>query len=223
MRLEPSSAAVLLGALVQTAPGDVTTSPSAPTDDILTSNDTGTTWSRIIDEGINPNHARGMTFRLGDGAMTHYEITAITIHKNGAQTFSNDTMTLRVYEGTSAQWDTGTGHSTADDGDDYYVGTTVTPLYIESFIVDGSGNPDGDGVDDGEEIVLGHDPSDATHLPGDKPNIIFIMIDDATIQCRPGYLVRQSSRSARHAVDQFAGTTPGFMAPSGGQPPATPP
>lgn len=43
---------------------------------------------------------------------------------------------------------------------------------------------DDDGVDDATEIQLGYDPSDGTHVPNlaEKPNIVFIMIDDLDIR-----------------------------------------
>ncbi|WP_372806107.1 sulfatase-like hydrolase/transferase [Pontiella sp.] len=43
---------------------------------------------------------------------------------------------------------------------------------------------DADGVDDATEIQLGFDPSDVSHFPNltEKPNIVFIMIDDLDIR-----------------------------------------
>ncbi|MBK1829919.1 sulfatase-like hydrolase/transferase [Verrucomicrobiaceae bacterium R5-34] len=138
MTIKFSTVAAALIVLTHQAIGQtVTVTTTAPTSDILSSNNTGTTYSRIKDEDSDSDHARGMTFYLGNGAETHYEITSITIHKNGNQTFSNDTMTLRIYKGTVAEWNTGTGHSTSNDGDDYYVDSTVTPLYAEAFTIDG--------------------------------------------------------------------------------------
>lgn len=130
-------AAVLLAALVSTASGGVTISGTAPSSDILSSLASGGIYTRLFDEDRNSNHARGQLFSLPDGAGTAYQITAVTVRKNGNQTFANDTLTLRMFEGTQAQWDTGTGHSTATDGGDYYVDTTVTPLHTESFVLNG--------------------------------------------------------------------------------------
>lgn len=116
---------------------DVSISASAPSTDIIASSPAGTTDTSVFDEAANSNHARGQLFTLPDGAGSSFDITAITIRKNQDQTFSNDSLTLTVFEGTQAQWDSGTGHSTADDGNDYFVDTTVTPLYTEAFTLDG--------------------------------------------------------------------------------------
>ncbi|MGD9419692.1 MAG: PEP-CTERM sorting domain-containing protein [Verrucomicrobiota bacterium JB025] len=126
--------------LAQMASAAVTVSSTAPSVDLLVNNDSGGTYSRLFDEDNSTNHARGNGFSLGtgtDATFTTYEISAITISKNGDQTFDSDTMTLRIYQGTTAQFDTGTGHTTATNGSDYYVGTTVTPLYTEAFTIDG--------------------------------------------------------------------------------------
>ncbi|MGD9419943.1 MAG: sulfatase-like hydrolase/transferase [Verrucomicrobiota bacterium JB025] len=122
------------------ASAGVSTSSSAPTSDILSSMDSGGTGidTALKDEDSDADHARGQLFALGDGAGTDYQISAITLKKSSTQSYLNDTITLRVFEGTSAQWDSGTGHSTAVDGDDYYVGTSVTPLYTEVFTLNGS-------------------------------------------------------------------------------------
>ena len=122
--------------------GEVVISPNAPVDDIVISDDNGGTFSRIFDEDTNTNHARGQLFYLPNVETGGYQITGVTIHKNSAQTFSNDSVTVRIIEGTEADWDTGTGHETAIDGDNYYVDTTMTELYREVFIIDGliSGN-----------------------------------------------------------------------------------
>lgn len=140
---EDAQAATRIGSIdiSAAAGGDatkVTTSSTAPTTDILSSDATGTTDTALFDEAANANHARGQVFSLADGSGTEYEITAITLKKSTNQTYSNDAITLRIFEGTSAQWDTGTGHSTATDGGDYYVDTTVTPLHTEVFTLNGS-------------------------------------------------------------------------------------
>lgn len=121
------------------ASAGVITSASAPTTDILFSMDAGVAGidTSLFDEDANANHSRGQLFSLPDGPLTGYEITAITVKKSNNQTYVDDTVTLRFFEGSSAQWDTGTGHSTADDGDNYYVDTTVTHLTTESFTLSG--------------------------------------------------------------------------------------
>ncbi|MDC0497393.1 hypothetical protein OAN72_00300, partial [bacterium] len=124
-----------------TAGGDaakVTSSPSAPTTGILVSNPIGGTDTALFDENANANHARGQAFTLPDGIGTNYEITAVTIKKSTTQSYINDALVLRVYEGTTAEWDSGTGHSTGTDGSDYYADTAVTPLYAEVFTLNGT-------------------------------------------------------------------------------------
>ncbi|MDP4883265.1 MAG: sialate O-acetylesterase, partial [Opitutales bacterium] len=116
----------------------VTTSSSAPATEIISSDPTGTTVTKLFDEDANANHARGQAFQLADGSGTGYEITAITIKKSDTQVYSNDALVLRIFEGTTAQWDAGTGHSTGTDGHNYYVDTTVTPLYTEVFTLNGT-------------------------------------------------------------------------------------
>lgn len=141
----PATASTRIGSIdvSATAGGDVTkvtTSSSAPTVDILSSLDDGGTGidTALFDEDANANHARGQLFSLPDGAGAEYQITAITVKKSNTQVYSNDTVTMRIFEGTAAQWDTGTGHSTAIDGGDYYAGTTVTPLHTEVFTLSGT-------------------------------------------------------------------------------------
>ncbi|MEP4076699.1 sialate O-acetylesterase [Haloferula sp.] len=113
--------------------GTITTSATAPSTDIISSSATGSTDTSLFDEGANANHARGQLFNLPNGSGTSYEISAITVRKSIDQTFSDDSLTLRIFEGTQSQWDAGTGHDTLTDGSDYYVGTSVSPLYTESF------------------------------------------------------------------------------------------
>lgn len=120
-----------------TPTGTVTTSSTAPSGDILDDEDSGGTFTRLFDEDRNTNHARGQLFSLPDGIGTGYQITKVTVQKNGNQTFDNDTLTLRLFEGDEMQWNAGTGHSTGTDGTDYYVDTTVTPLHSEVFNLDG--------------------------------------------------------------------------------------
>ncbi|MGJ8652431.1 MAG: sialate O-acetylesterase [Opitutaceae bacterium] len=115
-----------------------TTSASAPSVDIISSDATGGTDTALFDEDANANHARGQAFALADGSGADYEITAITIKKSTTQAYSNDALFLRIFEGTTAQWNTGSGHATGTDGDNYYVDTTVTPLYTEVFTLNGT-------------------------------------------------------------------------------------
>lgn len=131
---------ILLLALMNSASGIVTTSVSAPTTDIISSNGTGGTFTRLIDEDANSNHARGQIFSLGDGAGTAYEISSVTIRKDNNQTYNNGTITLRLFEGSQTDWDAGTGHSTGTDGNDYLVDTTVTLLHTEAFNLSGTIN-----------------------------------------------------------------------------------
>lgn len=91
--------------------------------------------TRLIDEDANANHARGQLFSLGAAGVDNdsFQITAIAFQKSGATTYVNDVLTLRIFSGNAAAWDAGTGHSTGTDGGDYYVDTTVTPLYEEAY------------------------------------------------------------------------------------------
>jgi len=132
---------VFLVALLNNASGGtVTISGSAPTNDILLQNNTGGTQTKLYDEDRDGNHARGQLFNLPDGAGTSYQITSITVRKSSSQTYSNDTLTIRIFEGTQANWEAGTGHGTPADGSDYYVDTAVTPIYVEAFTLNGTIN-----------------------------------------------------------------------------------
>ena len=115
----------------------VTLSTTAPTTDLIDMNLTGGIDSSIFSEAASSNHARGQLFALGDGAGDAFEITAITIRKSTNQTYDNDVLTLHIFEGTESQFSTGTGHSSANDGADFFVDTTVDVLYTEVFTIDG--------------------------------------------------------------------------------------
>jgi len=117
--------------------GTVVLSGTAPTTDILASNNSGGTFTRLFDEDRNANHARGQLFSLPNGSGSDYEISSVTVQKNDDQTFDNDTLTLRLFEGDQMQWDAGNGHSTGANGSDYYVDTLVTPLHTETFNLNG--------------------------------------------------------------------------------------
>ncbi|GHC52544.1 sialate O-acetylesterase [Roseibacillus persicicus] len=125
------------------AAADVIISGSAPNSEILDSVSGG-----LINTSLfpltntapapitgNANHARGQLFSLGEGTGTAFEISAITFQKDVAATFANDSLTLRIFEGTSAQWTSGEGHLATDST--FYKGTSVTPLYTEVFTLDG--------------------------------------------------------------------------------------
>ncbi|GHC48709.1 hypothetical protein GCM10007100_13300 [Roseibacillus persicicus] len=116
---------------------NVEISSVAPTAEILSANNLGTTFSRIFDEDRNTNHARGQLFDLGKSPSGGYQITGITIHKNSSQTFSNDTLSVRLFSGSRTDWDSGTGHSTSSDRSNYFAGTQVNELYSEPFLLNG--------------------------------------------------------------------------------------
>ncbi|WP_372806109.1 sulfatase-like hydrolase/transferase [Pontiella sp.] len=137
----------LLGFPAQSSGGVTVVSDAAPASDILFSDPNGATWTDLIDEDVSTKHGRGQLFALADGAGIGYQITAVTVYKNSNQTFANDTLTLRFFEGTEEQLITGTGHSTATDGDDYFVGTTVVLLHTEAFTLDGT-------ISDGQYVTF---------------------------------------------------------------------
>jgi len=125
---------ITLGA-INSANGQLVVSPDAPSEDLIAFNLPGAgITSAIFSEAANSNHARGQIFSLDADAG---EITAISIFKGLDETFENGSITVRIFQGTGAQFDTGTGHTTENNGDDFFVGTTVTPLYSEAFAIDG--------------------------------------------------------------------------------------
>ncbi|MGE9270137.1 MAG: sulfatase-like hydrolase/transferase, partial [Verrucomicrobiales bacterium] len=67
-----------------------------------------------------------------------------------------------------------------DDGllDGVETGTGVFVSYANTGTDPLRGDSDEDGVSDLTEINLGADPFDASHQPSERPNIVFIMIDD---------------------------------------------
>ena len=93
---------------------------------------TGTTPGTIPG---NNNHVRGQLFSLSDGSGTGYEISTVTFQKNNPATYINDSLTLHVFQGNSAAWTSGTGHTATDTS--FYLGTSVTPLYEEVFTLNG--------------------------------------------------------------------------------------
>ncbi|WP_372846791.1 hypothetical protein [Pontiella sp.] len=134
------SACALAAAMVLNAANGafagVGVSAAAPAENLLSFSDAGTIASRIIDIDVNENHARGQLFSLTNSAAVQYEITAITFKHSGSQTFDGDALTLYLFQGSEAQWITGTGHVATNES--FYNGTTVTPLYSESFVLDGT-------------------------------------------------------------------------------------
>ena len=72
---------------------------------------TGTTPGTIPG---NNNHVRGQLFSLSDGSGTGYEISTVTFQKNNPATYVNDSLTLRVFQGNSAAWTSGTVHTATD-------------------------------------------------------------------------------------------------------------
>lgn len=108
-------------------------SQDAPTIDIVASNPNGSIQTRAFDISESSNHARGQLFKLDKDK--GWKINAITFKKSGGQTFHNASITLYIFEGTEAQWTTGQGHPTSDAN--VYAGTSVKPLYSETFTLDG--------------------------------------------------------------------------------------
>ncbi|MGE9270136.1 MAG: Ig-like domain-containing protein [Verrucomicrobiales bacterium] len=121
-----------------TGVGTVSVSGEAPDENLIDFSAAGTTDTALFDEDSNANHSRGQLFTTPDAGGATFEISAITLRKSTSQAYSGDSLTLRIFEGTEEQWESGTGHETATDGDDYYVGTTVTPVHTETFSLDGS-------------------------------------------------------------------------------------
>ena len=106
---------------------------------------TGQVFSRIFTEAANANHARGQILTLEPGAT---EIASLTIHKSSDQTFDGDTLRLQIFEGTNDGFGFGLGHTTADNGDDFFVETSadvsnfpasgpIVPFFDETFALDG--------------------------------------------------------------------------------------
>lgn len=121
---------------IASASGQVTLSPDPPAAcSSLAENLSGLIGSRIFDEDENANHGRGQLFNIANAGPS--EMLGITIRQAGDQTFVNDTLTVIVFQGDEDQWSTGTGHTTAANGTDFFVGTTVTPVYTETFTLNG--------------------------------------------------------------------------------------
>ncbi len=133
----------LLCSLIVTASGQISLSNNAPTSNIIATKTLGGTNTTLFPlAGTAPapiagnaNHARGQLFSLGDGSGNAFELTAVTVQKNHGETFSNDSLTLRIFEGTESQWTSGTGHTASDTS--FYNGTGVTQLYTEVFTLNG--------------------------------------------------------------------------------------
>ena len=120
------------------ATAKVTVTANAPKFGVISSSTKGTISTRLFDEKENSNHARGQLFTLGDGAGTRYSISSISIQKRNPQAFKNDTLVLRIFKGSQTQWLKGAGHSMGVHKNDYFARTTVTPLYEETFTLNGT-------------------------------------------------------------------------------------
>ncbi|MGD9420344.1 MAG: sulfatase-like hydrolase/transferase [Verrucomicrobiota bacterium JB025] len=155
----------------------VTISSVAPTTGIIAANNTGTTFSKIFDEDASANHARGQLFHLPNVASGGYQITGITVHKNGNQTFSSDTLTVRIFAGTRADWDSGSGHDSATDGNDYYVDTNITELHAEAFTVNGL-------IDDNSYVTL---EFSTPVVVADDSDLGFLLTYDASASSSPDF------------------------------------
>ena len=119
-----ASAAVIVGA--------------APTTNIIHTSIAGGINSNILDESVNANHGRADSFTLGVSSTGTFDITSVTIAKNGTQTFNNDSFTVFIAAGGASDWDNGSGHNTADDGTDYLVDTGMALQVQEVFTLNGS-------------------------------------------------------------------------------------
>lgn len=128
------SAAALMATGVANA---ATVVGAAPTTDVLVDDINGGINSNMLDESVNANHGRADSFTLGTSSLGQFEITSVTLAKNGNQTFDGDTMTVFIATGGVTEWQNGTGHSTADDGTDYLVDTGMTLQIQEVFALDG--------------------------------------------------------------------------------------
>ena len=103
--------------------------------------------SSIFDEVRSTNHARGQIFTVPAGAT---EIASLTIRKSGVeQTFdAGDSLRLQIFEGDNTGFAFGFGHTTADDGDNFFVDTAnlnfdgpIVPFFDETFAVEGLFEP----------------------------------------------------------------------------------
>jgi hypothetical protein len=113
-----------------------TTAPA----DVLASITTQSTYTRLFDKDTNIQACRGNIFNLGDtgDAETGFNVNSISVRKNGNDTFSvGDTLSLYIFKGSTNDWETGTGYA-AGTSTSYYEGTTVTPVYNETFDLSGT-------------------------------------------------------------------------------------
>jgi len=117
----------------------VTTVGLAPTTNVLHDSISGATNSNIIDEIANPpNHGRADSFTLGTSSTGSFDITSVTLAKNGTQTFNNDSVIVFLAMGGATAWDNGTGHNTTDDGTDFLVDTGMSLQGQETFTLNGA-------------------------------------------------------------------------------------
>ncbi|YCM44163.1 hypothetical protein V2O64_22915 [Verrucomicrobiaceae bacterium 227] len=142
--------ASLFGLALIPATGELTVSVDAPTDDIIASNPINGSFTRVfapLPVG-NANHGRGNFFITADNPDgPGWSISSITIQKQTAQTFSNDTLRLWVFKGTGEDWeldtDTDPDDTIGGDGDedgDIFNGTGITEIPVADlrFNVDGT-------------------------------------------------------------------------------------
>ena len=107
---------------------------AAPTTNVIHNSIAGGINSNMLDEDVNSNHGRADSFTLGTSPSGTFDITSVTLAKNGNQTFeAGDTMTVFIATGGATEWANGTGHNTADDGTNYLVDTGMVLQVQEVF------------------------------------------------------------------------------------------
>jgi len=115
-------------------------STSAPSSNIIDSQTTANSFTKSFDYVTGAKSGRGSTFSTGDNTTgTQFEISSITIKKNGNQTFNNGTLNIWIFQGSVSDWTAGNGAAT-DTATDIYDDTTVTPLRAESLALTGTLN-----------------------------------------------------------------------------------
>ncbi len=93
-------------------------------------------YTKIFDYDANNSHGRGMLFTTPDNSGIQWGTTGITLIKDTAQTYNNDSITLYVFSGVadSTAWVLGDGDS---DGD-LFDGTGASILATQSFTLSGA-------------------------------------------------------------------------------------
>lgn len=117
---------------------------NAPTTNIIDSSLTNASpfdFTRIFSFAASSNHGRGNVFQTGANTVggTQFQIDSLVVSKHSSQTFNNSTLDLYLWQGTRADWTAGDG-ATNNTAADIYSGTTVTPLFQETSILDGTFN-----------------------------------------------------------------------------------